>query len=269
MTFAQENGYVPKTFDEMMGELREAINAQFSLDFTEENFVGTSWYKFFYGPVQKAIQNEARTAEIFVKLQEYITTTNLRIQRPSISMPGIVDSFQSRGYVASVKQNAAEDAGTISICVDVDDSADDYADKRLEICGLIKDFTGAGLVSQGTEVESITLTNGQQFDFKYYLPNRTPILLKLTLTTSDNQSVVVPDDEEIRETLFNNIGQRYRLGWDFEPQRYFTQQDAPWAATILLEYSDDDGSSWESEVFEAEFDDLLTFSLEDISVVVD
>src|SRR5690606_13024670 len=98
-------------------------------------------------------------------------------------------------------------------------------------------------------------------------------LLRLTITSSDNQDQVIPDDEEIRSTLLANAQARYRLGWDFEPQRYYTQVDAPWAATILLEWtsvvSDPQPEDWSSDVFEASFDDLFTFDLEDIEVLVD
>lgn len=269
MTFAQDNGYTPVTFNDLMGAIREAINAQFSLTYTEGTFIGTNWYKYFYVIVQKVLENETKTAEIFLKLQEYIATTNLRIQRPSVSLPGIIDSFTAYGYVASVKKPADDDAGKIYVCVDVDETADDYAETKLEIGNLLKDFVVGGMVFQGTEVESITLTNGQEFDFKYALPDRTPILLRLTLTSSNNQEVTLPGDEEIRQIVFDNINARYRLGWDFEPQRYFSQIDAPWAATILLEWSVDDGETWDDGVFAAAYDDLFTFGLEDIAVLVD
>lgn len=269
MSFAQDNGYTPLTFAVIMASIRDAINVQFGTTYTEGTFIGTNWYKYFYVLVQKILENETKTAEIFVKLQEYIATTNLRIQRPSVSLPGIIDSFTANGWVASVKKNEEVDAGTVSICVNVDDGAEDYAEKKLEICNFLKNFVAAGMVFLGTETESITLSNGQEFDFSFFLPNPTPVLLRLTITSSDNQETVIPDDEEIRQAVFDNIAARYRLGWDFEPQRYFTQVDAPWAATILLEWSDDAGANWHPEVFEAEFDDLYTFGLEDISVLVD
>lgn len=268
MSFSQENGYVPVTFEVFMDSIRQGINEQFQTTYTPETFLGTNWYKYLYVLVQDILKNETKTAEIFLKLQEYISSTNERIQRPSVSFPGLIDSFQSRGYIASVKKTEVGDAGLIFICVDVDDQAETYPETRLEICTLIKDFVAAGLISQGSEVESLTLLNGQSFDFRFSLPDRTPIILSLTLVKSENQIITLPSDEEIRQIVFENINARYRLGWDFEPQRYFTQADAPWAASILLEWSDDEGSTWEDGVFSAEFDDLFTFDLEDITVVM-
>lgn len=269
MSFAADTGYIPPTFATLMAAIREAINLQYGTTFTEGTFIGTNWYKYFYVLVQKVLENETKTAEIFAKLQEYIATTNARIQRPSVSMPGLVDSFLANGFTASVKPNAVEDAGTVSICVETDADADDYATKKTTICGLLRDYVAAGMVFVGDQTESLTLSNGQDFDFSFSLPDYTDVLLKLTLTSSDNQENIIPDDEAIRTTVYENIAARYRLGWDFEPQRYFTQVDAPWAATIKLEWSNDGGDNWFSTVFEAEFDDKYRFGLEDIQVLVD
>jgi hypothetical protein len=111
------------------------------------------------------------------------------------------------------------DAGQINICVDVDDGADDYATTKLAICELIKDSTVAGCVTQGAESESITLSNGQSFDFKYHLPDRIEVDLKLTITTSENNQSVIKDPDDIKSDLISNIQARYKLGKNFEPQK--------------------------------------------------
>jgi hypothetical protein len=268
MSFTQENGYQPVTFATVMDSIRTELNVQFGTSFTPESFIGSNWYKYFYTLVQRLTENETKTADIFFKLTQYIKSTNEAIQRPSVSLPGLLDSFASRGFVASVKKNLIGDAGTISIAVNTDSTLPSYAATKLQINSLIRDFVVAGLVYMGTEVNELTLSNGQQFDFKFFLPQVTEILLRLTLTPSDNLVVALPTDIQLRTALFNNINSRYRLGWDFEPQRYFTQVDAPWAAEILLEYSTNNGSNWFSDVYEATFRDLFTFSLEDITVVV-
>lgn len=266
MSFSSENGYVPITFDSMMDLIRQGINVQFNMTFTPETFVGTNYYKYFYTLVQRVVENQTKASEIFLKLQSYIAETNARIQRPSVSLPGLIDSFESKGYVISLKPMSESDRGAVNICVLVDPDADDFPEKRLEICTNIKDFVCAGVLSYGDHTESILLSNGQAFEFSFYEPVRTPVKLMLTLTLSDNYVMAIPTDEEIRISLFENIQERYRLGWDFEPQRYFTQEDAPWAATIKLEYSDDDGITWEDEVYEADFRDLFTLSVADITV---
>jgi len=270
MSFSQENGYIPLEYNDIVDLVREGINAEFGTDYTEQTFVGTGYYRYLYGVLQRVHESEIKTSEIFTKLQDYILTTNLKIQRPSVSFNGITDSFLIQGYIASVKAPHVDDAGKIFICVDVDDNAPDYAEKKLEICTLIKDFTAAGMVSQGDQVEAITLSNGQAFDFKFVLPDRKPVLLRLTLNSSPNVLLTPQNDEELRLLLKANIDSRYRLGWDFEPNRYFNTVDAPWAGEIILEYSfDTETPDWKDEVYNASYDDLITFDLEDIEVLID
>lgn len=268
MSFAQDNGYTPRTISEIMEQLRLNLNSLFGTTYDPITFLGTNWYKFLFAAAQEMEQNEVVTSEIFAKLSDYIAFTNERIQRPSVSFPGLVDSFESRGYRAAVKPPAESDAGKIFIAIDLDLDDPDFDDKKLECCNLIKDFVAAGMVTQGDQVENITISNGQNFDFKFYLAQKTPILLRLTLHVSDNNLLTIPDDEQIRIQLFEQINARYRMGWDFEPEKYFNTTDAPYAATVLLEYSDDDGVTWESDVYEANYRDLFTFGLEDIAVLV-
>lgn len=266
MSFAQDSGYTPQTIQEIMEEVRLGVNTQFGTTYTTETFLGTNWYKYFYALVQKFQENEVKTSEIFQKLQEYIALTNDSIQRPSVSNPGIIDSFADNDWVASVKPPVEIDAGKIFICVDVDNTDPEYADMKLEICNLIKDFIAAGIVSMGDQVESIVLSNGQSFDFKFALPERLSAELRLTLVTSENNLELIPSDEVIRQKVFDNIAARYRLGWNFEPQRYYQLSDAPWAESVLLEY--DIGGGFVSTVYNADFDQIFDFDLEDIQVVI-
>lgn len=269
MSFASDTGYVPVTFDSMMEYIRIGLNAQFNTGYTVDTFIGSNHYKYFYVLVQRALENENKAAEIFAKLQLYISTTNERIQRPSVSLPGIIDSFTAKGYTVAVRPSDLTEAGHIEITVDVDDTAPDYASKKTEIALLISQFVVAGIITDGTEVTTLGLSNGQFFDFKFRLPYRSPTLLRLTVEKSLNHITTIPSDEDIRLQLFENIKARYRLGWNFEPQRYFTQVDAPWAGDILLEWSIDDGATWSSEVKVNPSDYLHTFSVADIEVEIE
>lgn len=267
MSFAQDAGYLPNTISQLMNVVRENVNTQFGTTYVEETFLGTGFYKYFYALIQRLQENEVKTSEIVLLLQQYFRITNEKIQRPNTTHPGIVDYFSDRGYLASTKKPIDADAGKLYVCVDVDETADDYADTKLAICTIIKDCAVAGVVSQGSEVENITLPNAQSFDFKFNLPDRQPILLRLTLTISTNNTFTIDSDADLAQKLFDNIAAKYRLGLDFEPQRYFSIVDAPWASNVLLEYSLDAGSNWLDDIFEAAYDDLLTFDLEDIEIV--
>lgn len=116
------------------------------------------------------------------------------------------------------------------------DGQEDYDDVRLEIATILKECTVAGVITQGDEVETIALSNDQSFDYRFNLANRVPIDLKLTLTTSSNNQFTILTQTEIKQKLYDNINARYRLGLNFEPQRYFSVLDAPWCSSILLQY---------------------------------
>lgn len=267
MSFSEEQGYLPATISGLMSLVRAGVNEQFGTTYTDDTFLGTNFYKFFYALIQRLQENEVKTSEIVLKLQQYFEVTNEMITRPNTTNPGVVDYLTAAGYVASVKKPIDADAGKAYICVDLDDAADDYDDKKFEVCDLISKSIVAGVITQGTEEEFITLSNLQSFPFKFNLPTRIPVLLRLTLTLSDNNQSVILSDEEVAQKLFDNITARYRLGLSFEPQRYFSVLDAPWAASVLLEYSSDAGGTWDDVPYDADYDELFEFELEDITVV--
>lgn len=274
MGYAQESGYTPLTIESILENFRININIQFGTTYTAETFVGTNHYKYFYAAAQLYQENEVKTSEIFAKLQQYFAIINALISRPVNTPPGIVEKMGVEGYVASVKKMIDADAGKISICVDTDEDADDYATVKIDICTLISQITVLGAVTQGTETEAIVLSNGQSFDFKFTLPNRIPVGLRLTISLSDNNQVVIGAPDETKIALIANIAARYALGKNFEPQKYFSITDAPWAETVLLEWTDDvtdgeiDGSpTWHSTVFAAAFDDLYEVDLARVVLV--
>lgn len=267
MGYSEEQGYVPVSIQTIISACRLKINELFGTSYTTESFIGTNFYKFIYATAQRMQENEIKTSEIFLKLQQYINIVNERISRPVNTNPGIIEKFTAEGYVASVKPMIDTDAGKIHICVDVDDSADDYPQVKEAIGLLISQITVAGAVTQGTEVETIVLSNGQSFDFKFNLPDEIPIKLRLTVTLSENNQSLVGSPDDVKLLLIANINTRYRLGKNFEPQRYFTVNDAPWASQVLLEYSTDDGLTWDDDVYDADYDELFTYTLADVTLV--
>lgn len=158
--------------------------------------------------------------------------------------------------------------------IELEEGMNEYDDVKPVLCNLVKNCVVGGVVSQGSEIESITLTNGQSFEFKYNLPNRIPVFFRLTTTLSENNEYTIGSPDDTKQKLFDNITAKYRLGKNFEPQRYFSVLDAPWSAMVLLEWTDDvtDGEldmspTWHDEVFEADYDEVFDFSLTSILIV--
>lgn len=166
--------------------------------------------------------------------------------------------YVSNGTVGATVSGATMSGGTTNPA---------YASLKTEINTLISQITVAGTVTQGTEVTTIVLSNGQSFDFKFNLPDRKAVKLRLTITLSENNQVVIASPDAVKEMLLANINARYRLGRNFEPQRYFSVVDAPWASQVLLEYSLNDGATYSSAIYDAEYDELFDIGLDDIELV--
>jgi hypothetical protein len=267
MGFSAENGYIPVSVNTIMESIMANINVQFGTNYTIETFVGTGFYKYFYALAQRVQENEVKASEVFLKLQDYFRNTNEQIINPKVTPNGLIEALELAGYRASVKPMIEAEAGELHVCVDVDDEDPEYAATRLEICGLLRDYTPAGVVTIGTESETLTLSNTQEFEYAFNLPTKTEILLRLTLTLSRNNQNVIADPDDTKLLLFERINEEYALGKDFEPERYFTVADAPWASDIKLEYSLDDGDNWLGTVYESDYDELFVILLENITLI--
>lgn len=264
MGFSQQAGYTPATFESIMTRVMIGLNNTWGTTYTYDTFKGSNWYKMFYPLVQELQKSEVKTSEILIKLQQYIDLMNLRISRPANTPPGIIEKLAADGYTAALKPMIDDDAGKIHVCIDVDETDPAYAAAKLFLCNRLSQIIVGGVVPQGDQVETITMSNGQAFDFKYYLPNRIPVKIKVTITNSENNQLVIPSPDVTRQAIYDRIRAAYKLGKNFEPQRYFSVTDAPWASVVLVEWSNDDGVTWNDTVFDASYRDLFTFDIGDI-----
>lgn len=225
----------------------------------------------------QAATSNALTAESLAKQINSHTAINAtvraRSEGPRVFIRAIAGGAVGNAITLAYTDNDANLGAAVSgptLTGGVDD--ENYDDVKLAICTLISQITVAGVVSQGTEVESIVLSNGQSFDFKYNLPNRLDVYLKLTIILSENNQVVVGEPDDIKARLISNIAARYRLGRNFEPQRYYSVVDAPWAASVSLQYSfdydpEDESGTWSSAIYDADYRDLFDISLEKLILV--
>lgn len=222
------------------------------------------------GTFQAATSNNATAISLAGQINSHATTKAIMRARAigdkvhmvalhgGTAMNATTLTYTSNGSVGATISGATFSGGTANA---------GYAAIKAALGLLISQMIVGGVVTQGNEVVNIVLTNGQAFDFKYFLPNKIPIKLRLTITLSENNQIAVGSPDDTKVKLLANINSRYRLGRNFEPQRYFSIIDAPWAAVVLLEWSQDDGATWNSTVYNSEFDDLFTYGLADITLV--
>ncbi len=266
MSFASDTGYTPSTIATIMSAIMVNYNTQFNTTYTDETFIGTNAYKYFYALAQRVQENEIKTGELFSKIQDYFAYTNEKISRPVGTPPGLLAKLSEIGFTGSIKPPIDADAGKLYVAIDIDTLAAGYAAKKLQINTMLSQSVAAGIVTQGDQVTTLVLTNGQSFDFKFKSPNKITPLLRLTITLSENNQLVVGNPDDVKTRLMSNIAANYRIGKNFEPQRYFTIVDAPWAQTVLLEYKIGAGS-WTNAVYDANYDDLFVINLANIEIV--
>lgn len=240
------------------------VNGQ---DFTAQSGAATPGDNFF----QAATSNVATAASLANQINAHPTIGDLveafangAVVTIRSLLPGTAGNAYTLAYTSNTSVGATISGATLSGGFV---SEDDYDDMKLEICEIIKDSIAGGVVTQGEEVETLVLSNGQAFDFRFFLPDRKETLLRLTTTLSENNELVIGSPEEVKEKLLENVQARYRLGKNFEPQKYFAVSDAPWCSQVLLEYSINNGADWFSTIYDANFDDLLEISLENIELV--
>jgi len=221
---------------------------------------------------QAATSNEVTAISLAKQINSHATTgilVNAKAQGGIVTITALYGGTGGNSIALAYNDNDTNVGATKSGNALSGGAADaDYAATKLALNTLISQSTIAGGVTQGTESSAIVLSNGQSFDFKYNLPKRIPTHLKLTIALSENNQVVVGDPDDTKQLLLDNINARYRLGKNFEPQRYFSTLDAPWAASVLLEWGRDDGSpTYASTVYNSDYNELFDVSLANITLV--
>ncbi|MDR2426817.1 MAG: hypothetical protein LBD46_06555 [Endomicrobium sp.] len=263
-----DNSFTPATFDELLQIVVKQWNTEFNTNYDVETFKGTNAYRFAYVFIQTQIEQQATIAEIYARLQVYFENINARINNPKTTNNGIIEAMRDKGYIGSVRENTQAQAGSLAVAVVVDTQADNYETKKSEILNIIKDNSVAGLFYDGTESGDLQLTNGQSITFAFTPSENIPTLLRITITYAKGSKYARISDDEVKEKLLFNLAALYNLGNDFMPERYFEiNRDAPYAADILLEYSNSKTNNvFTSAVYTSAFTELFTFDPANIQV---
>ena len=262
MSFNLQNGYTPRDIDSIISEFREAINSEYNQKMTAEQFKGSNWYKLIYSASQLVATAEGHTAELSNKLIDYIRKVDQEIQLVKSSVDGIMGHLKSElDLNSSVKPSTVDDAGYLYIAVDVDNTASDYAEKKQRILEKLKEYCTAGLYFTGSERGEIVASNGQPFTFGYDLPSIVNMQVRIKVTISDNTTAYIMNNQAIEEKFLQNFNSMYKLGLDFEGDRYLcARDDLPFASKIVVEWSVDNGKTWSAEVWQSAYNQKLNLS---------
>lgn len=189
MAFDLENGYQPRTFEQISQSMLDELNIQFSTSYDSTTIIGTEFYRFYYAGIQEVMKSEAFTAQITAKMTDYIRNANQNINLPKSAIDGFVGGLLAPenegglGLVSTIKNitNSAE-AGFMFLVVDVDSGASNYATTKQEIIDRMHNWLTAALFYNGTQTGSKTALNGQVFNYKFELPTDVDVLVRATVT---------------------------------------------------------------------------------------
>lgn len=268
MTYTVTNGYAPRDYETILTECVQVVNEQFGTSYTSQSFTGTNLWKYLYATIQGLMTVENNIAELGVKLQDYIRTQNESLIIPTSSENGFTALLEREmGLIASFKPTeSSSDAGQIHLAVDIDNTAQDYADKKQKIFNLMAEHLGAGLFYNGAEKGTVTELNGQSFNYAFDLPTETQLKVKIKVKISGNTNLFIETTNKIKEKFIENFKKTYRLGYDFEPQVYLCKDDLPFASEIKISYMTN--GEYKTDVLEAMYDEKFTISPDDVEVEV-
>ena len=265
--FSTENGFTPRTFDDVMETLRLSFSQQFGVDYSAEVFKGTNFYKFCYRVAQSILEQDILAQNIYEYYLNYVQDKNFKINTPIGSYDFLIDKFNLITIEVGFASVTQDNAGTIQMAVNLTGTEDNYVDLKDSIGNIFRDFTVAGTNFVGDETIDRNLSNGQVVTYRYELAERIPAILRCTFTISENNQAYVMTEDEVKQTILDNLTQKYRIGMDFEPQRYANATLFPFAATVLLEWSTNNGVNWSSDVNPLNYNQRFIITVDDITIV--
>lgn len=270
MSFSVLNGYAPRSYDDILLTTVNAVNEEFGTNYTTQSFAGTNLWKVLYAAIQEIMTTENNIALLGEKMKQFISVQNEELYMPTSTIDGFTDLLKREmNLTGSIKPiDDPLDAGNLYLCIDVDNTLDDYATIEQHIFELMHRHLVGGLVYHGTETGTVTGTNGQSYSYAYSLPNTVSLMVKVTIDVSDNTLLKIPTTNEVKEIFLKNFKDRYRLGFDFEPQNYLCRDDVPFAGSILIEYSQDSGVTWDTDVLDLNYDEKVDLSDADVEVEI-
>ena len=268
MTYTLTNGYSPRDYETILTECVQVVNEQFGTRYTSQSFTGTNLWKFLYATIQGLMTVENNIAELGAKLQDYIRTQNEELIIPTSSENGFTALLEREmGLIASFKPTeSSADAGQIYLAIDIDSTAEGYAEKKQQIFNLMAEHLGAGLFYNGTEQGTVTELNGQSFNYAFDLPTETNLKVKIQVRVSENTNLFIETTNKIKEKFLANFAKAYRLGYDFEPQAYLCKDDLPFASEIKIIYQSN--GSYSGEVLNLAYDEKIIITKNNVEVEV-
>lgn len=149
MSWDLVNGFVPRTFDEILATMVAKINEQYGTNYDVTTIQGTNMYKYFYAGIQVIMEAEQQVADLSGKYQQYIVDTNQKILQPRGTVDGFINFIKSDGVLNTEGSfdpiDEPSKAGKIKFAVLLDISDPDYTNKKNKLIEYFHKYLSVGL----------------------------------------------------------------------------------------------------------------------------
>lgn len=149
MAWDSLNGFVPRTFDEILSTMVESINRNYGTNYDTTTIQGTNFYKYFYAGIQIVMEAEQQVSDLSAKYQSYIVSTNQRILQPRGTVDGFINFIKNDGVLNTEGSFdpiiEPEQAGKIKFAILLDMNDADYTTKKNKLIEYFHKYLSAGL----------------------------------------------------------------------------------------------------------------------------
>lgn len=153
MGWSLENGFVPRTFDEILATLVTSVNSKYGTNYDTNTIQGTNLYKYFYAGIQVIMEAEQYVSDLSGKLMDYIARTNQRILQPRGTVDGFINFIKSDGVLNTEGSfepiKSEDDAGKIKFAILLNLNDPDYTTKKNKLIEYFHKYLSVGLYYYG------------------------------------------------------------------------------------------------------------------------
>lgn len=149
MSWDLANGFVPRTFDQILATMVTNINKQYNTNYDTTTIQGTNMYKYFYAGAQIIMETEQAVSDLSGQLNNYVANTNQKILQPRGTVDGFINFVKSDGVLNTEGSfepiTTEEQAGKIKFAILLDLNDPDYTTKKKTLIKYFHDYLSAGL----------------------------------------------------------------------------------------------------------------------------
>lgn len=143
------NGFVPRTFDEILATMVAKINEQYGTNYDVTTIQGTNMYKYFYAGIQVIMEAEQQVSDLSGKYQQYIVDTNQKILQPRGTVDGFINFIKSDGVLNTEGSfdpiDEPSKAGKIKFAALLDLNDPEYTTKKNKLIEYFHKYLSVGL----------------------------------------------------------------------------------------------------------------------------